>query len=726
MRDFETDYPRDERTVVELARANAERETRLGRELARTGSDDLQKYFQEYRRAIRRVRRSHVLSRVKLGTAVARRALFAGKSMAFSLVLKGLACVVLASAAYLAVNGARILEYVALAEQGLACSETSALRSPDGSIIAAIPGLDCPGRPFLTVPVPFGQTLKIADDIAAIEGEYRRSRTILGQDPRGLARKIYGLLTGQERGFSGPLQSAFETALRRTEKLSLWDKPALLVAGSIFFTRNLRTNEERARFLANNMPAVIGRGYPLAGALGVQALFGGMPQDLAERCLLARAVGFQVRLPRKGGEVTTDMARRWAATIGPGAALCVKRRAQSPGERLAALKRLRAWCGDSDLCMRPRRLEEDQALRQAAYMAAAQAHLPVRRDPGRIGNGAVRAALDGLRLSGELSKQATLDVTLFRRGQQWLDQRLPGLLNGIDKRLAAGVCISRDCAVRPDLMLQAVELRGQDALLRVAYETRHGGIFGPSKRVGQAYKPLPPDWGMASTGKMLIALVAVRNGETRLCSNPKGGEACLDGEWLDTRQALARSHSGAFTWLAARHLGELNRLLDAMGFAPGTMSARDYALGTGRLVAPERFVTFLAALSAGGRSEGVRVGQSAALGTVDLASLGYRSETLAATLDLLGAPLGQGGTLAELVAMVKVPGCKPIAGKTGTHSQANVVIVKTQTILWHCSGRAIVTQARLSTERADRTLGSIRHRDFATLHAAALEAALTE
>lgn len=722
MRDYQ-DQMRQTPGQLGAERARRDREAEQG--LVSSRADPLAEYQKAYSREWWRF----ALTRPTLpALPTLPRSQIAGGATALAALL----LVVLAPLAYVVLHLGDIRAMVELAEDRLACTQVTALEATDGSIIATIPVLGkavCPDRPFLTVPMPQDLVDGLAPKLATIEGAWQTSGTIFGHDPRGVPRWLYGQLQSGNRGVSGPLLTAFEYAIGKTGGLGIRDKLLSVVAASAFVRRNLSNDALRARFLVDNMPVMIGRGYPMAGRLGAQALFGRLPQTLVEGCIYARAMGYQLLLPRDGAALTGRMARDWARVIGPGAVQCVNAHATSDTEREAALDRLQTLCGDSALCMQPG-LEPDPERRLVAYMAAARASLPAEADPGRIAIAAMRPVLDALKLTDAYAVRARVPTTLVRTGQQALDNAAPELLADLEHRLAPGACLSRrDCDIPVRYHVAGVEILSGDAALRASLASEHGLFFGPVARRGVGFVSLPPDWGMASTGKMLLALVAPRHGMERLCTNPAGGESCRDGEWLSVNRAIAISDNGTAEWLASRYWAELWGLMDATGFSASArpMTARDFALGIGRLAAPERYVAFLAALfSDAGVSGGVRVSDHAPLGEVNLSALGYDAETRQRARAILAGPVRSGGTLAALVAAVRVGECRALAGKSGTHSAGDVTVVKASTIVWQCGPKRSITQVRLSTEDGSRSLGQVNHADLAALHQAALAASLHE
>ncbi len=713
---------------------------RLGRQQARRQGDMLQwlqsrpepplgAWLAGYRRGRRYQRARRIAAR--MAGAVSAIARTAGPGLKYAAL--ALVAVPLLAAAGLAafwgLNVGRIEALVARAERNMACARSVALRAADGTIVASTPAPGCAPRPFQSLPLPADLTLEIAESFGAIEGRWREAETWAGHDLTGIPRKIYGVVTGQERGFSGPLLTTFEYAADMPLGLSLRDKLLTFRAASIFVRRNLPSDAARAAFIVENTGAVIGRGAPMAGALAAQAMFGRLPETLLERCMLARAMGVQLYLPKgdDAAAITPRMADNWARVVGAGTARCIRLRAESQAREARSLAALRELCNDSDACIYRKRVPDD-SLRAGLYMAAARAHMPVAAEPGRISRAGQRIALDALRLSNGAAPPGAHATTIDRAAQQALDRALPGALEEVARRLAPGTCLARrDCSNPVQYAAVVVELNGEEALVRASAASNTGTFFGPvGRRSGSnGFMALAPDWGMGSTGKMLLALVAARHNVARLCTDPAGGGQCHGGAWLPTQQAIARSHNGAAAWLAGQYLNELSLLQDAMGFWPGTMAAQDYALGTGRLAPPSAYVTLLAALfSDSGRSDGVRVGAIPPHGGLDLAKLGHDQATRQRARAILAGPVGPGGTLEGLVRAARIEGCQALAGKSGTHSAGNVTIVKTSTILWQCqAGRRFVTQVRLSTEAADRSLGErVPHAALAPLYRALLKA----
>lgn len=727
----------------------AERRAKRGTWMPDIGFGDLvQRVFARRRRSAARVAAVPVARR----TRGAGRALVRGIAVAGALALAVPLVGVLALTGYAALRWSDISLAVAIAEQQMACARVTAMTGADGRILAYEPLVDaatCAARrsdlamsfehpdqvrerPGLTVPFALAVEAAVVPALTTIEGAIAGfPETLFGHDWRGPVRFVaaaFGLLNG-ERGASGPLLSAFESLIGHPQSMPLRHKPVTFIAASVFAARHLPDVDSRARFVATFMPAVRGRGYPLAGRLAADALFGHDPQTLAERCLFARAMGTPVVLPFERADVGDAAGLAWGSVLGPATRRCVRELATSLAEAEAALADLDAWCGGDAICAQPG-LEPDRAARAERLAAIARTQLPIAPNQAQTSPDARRPMLDGLRLAGDWQPGTAIATTVDRDAQAALDQTLPGALSDLAARLPAGLCFDADCSQQATYSVAAIELTPDGPLYRAGRDSHHGQFFGPVWRGDEGYVQRSPDWGLGSIRKSVLALVAARHGYEALCALPDGDSACTGGTWVALDTALGRSDNAPFEWLVHHHMAEVYDLLDAIGAVPASRPATpaQIVLDTIRHAPPAAYASYLAALFSDQATPMVRVGQTAP-GMLDLAALGYDAETRARARQALAAPIAGGGTLQATAGAAAVADCRAIGGKSGTHATGPVNIVKASILVWRCGGaeapRTLITFVGVSSAADDITLGALRHTDLASLHRAALAAVTT-
>ncbi|NDR55377.1 hypothetical protein [Aliiruegeria sabulilitoris] len=661
------------------------------------------------------------------------------------------AAIGIAVSGYAGIRWNDITKAIAIAEQQMDCARVTAIEDADGRIFAHVPVIDgatcaarraelamsfddvdhIPERPGLTVPFDPKIESSVVPAVVTIEGEIAPfPKTVFGHDWRGFLRygaAEIGLLDGN-RGLSGPMLSTFEALTGHPESLSRWDKPVMIIAASVFAARHLPDEASRAGFISDYMMAVRGRGYPLGGRLAADALFGHDPETLSERCLFGRAMGTPVVLPLDAAVVGTSAGRAWGSVLGPAARRCVTELAASQEEANLALAELESLCGNDEICARPS-LEPDLDARNLRLAAIARANLPIAPPQTQASIEARQVILDGLRLSGDWIPGETLVSTIDWRAQSELDSTLPAALADLQRNLPEGLCFTTGCRNQAIHSVTAIEVHPEGPVVRAAHDSRHGQFFGPVKNGADGYVSVAPDWGLGSTRKMLLALIAARHDYKELCSLSSGDAACTGGAWIPVEKALAKSKNDPFAWLAEQHMDEVYQLLDAIGAAPSARPATgfDIAYDTVRHAPPAAYNTLLSALLLDGSSPSVRIGATAPA-KLDLTSLGYDVTTIARALDILAAPTTRPeGTLYATAQAAALPGCTALGGKSGTHEVASIDIVKTSTLLWRCdlgrTKRTYITTAVISSGDSEITLGNRKHVELAPLHRAALSAA---
>ena len=594
-------------------------------------------------------------------------------------------------------------------------------------------GLDCTGLSLRAAPFPKDQEQVIAEAFSVIEGGFRPDdpRVWLGHDILG----IRGLFL-DNRGFSAPLLTTVEAVLDKSSGISWWDKAVTAMATTRLALTELRTTEARARFIATFMPTVVNR----SGRIAAEAMFGGrLPQTTAEICQLARAPHFPLEL-RNGPEVSPRAALRWVKSLGPGAAQCAEAIAKDPADLQQALVDLKAQCGGSDLCLSPPKFdtlsrEDAEAKLEGLRLAVAQPLLPPYR-PLRVPGGAELVIDDALRLSGMDQGTAPVATTLDTAMQAKLSEGLEAVLEDIDRdhKLFADSCLTGPCPDRVDhrILLAEVDDTGA-AAIRVYGGNRHGALTGWVTRMATGWMAAPPKYGLASTSKALLVLVAKSNRVERLCALPTGGQSCRGGAWISLDEATAKSDSEAFAWLARRHPQDVARALVAMGHAarpdtgavPGGETAGDpaidaaYGIRKAAMTSADAVALFAAFTAGQGRTDLLTSGKP--LAAVDLAGQGFGSNQRMQACQTLAAPLlAPGGTLEAAGRMLVNLGFQPICGKTGTHSEGGIDLVLTSTILARRDGRLWILHVALEAPERKHGLGTLHHSDLLPLQRLAL------
>lgn len=622
-------------------------------------------------------------------------------------------------------------------ERAITCAQATGVFDATGQLIGGMPVEPQPACTSVTVPFPDDVAVQVAESVAAIEGGYRTDdiRVWGGHDVLGFVRGALariGVLPG--RGFSGPLLTTVENLLGE-HGVSPWRKLQLILGTTRFVASHLPDNTSRARFIANHLPTIRQAGTPRAGMAGAALLFDGRPpQTAAEYCQLARAAGFPVWAVRDS--VTAPAARSWATSVGPAAAACV--RATAPNEQAVtqALNDLRAACGGTDLCMSPPPpppgIPADMAERglNAALIDIARDRLP-RFVPLTPPGGLNLMVTDTLRLQ-DIEPGPVLETTILQDLHQTFAASMPEALHHLDRRLPRDACLSGQCAYRVDHAVVLAELEGDgDLAIRALDLNRHGAITGVPIQTdaSRGWEVAPPRFGLGSTAKLLIFLASIEHGVERACSNPSGGDTCLGGTWMSLRTAIATSDSGAAQWLALRYPAEVimmqNQLSDT---APGgDFSAFDAAFGIGRsAMTPIQAMTFMGALMGDGHGA-VHLVPGHTLSAIDLTQAGIHATTLSEARQLFSAPLTDaGGTLAQASAMLRAEGMTPLMGKTGTHTENGVNLVRTSTIVFATpEGRVFVLHVSLTATETQHGLGGVSHGDLVALQRVAVRALST-
>lgn len=635
-------------------------------------------------------------------------------------------------------------QVVAVVERNRACAQVTVFTDAEGAILGARPVLGAEtcgtARPQVTAAFDRETEVRFARAIAAIEGAYSTSSRWVwfGHDVRGVARKaasLVGLLPG--RGMSGPILSAFEALAGEADGVSWPRKIVLMVAASRFTWTELPTDAAREAFITRHMVTVTRTGADRGGRLGAEMIFAGRgPQSLADLCVLARAAGFPLWAV-SDARVSPRAASSWTNAVGPGAAACVRALAASPAEAAEALAELRAACGGTDLCLSPPDPDAVPGVPPAmarrgldeARIEIARHRLPQFRPLG-LAAGAGLGVIDLLRLAG-LEEEPVVPTTLSRQMTAAFERDIPQALDRLGRRLPAESCLVGRCRHRVDhaIVLAEVTEEGR-ALIRAVHANRHGAFAGWPQRdpATGGWTAHPSRYGLASTAKAMLVVVARNRGVNRLCNNPAGGPRCRDGSWIALEDAISRSMSHPFRWLATEYRDDIARIQGAFGreAEPGPGSAFDAAYGIGASsLTPTEAVQLFAALAAGEGGE-VRLFPDRPIApALDLGARGIAPAAVAGACTVLAAPLQPGGTLAATGQMLAEEGVQPLCGKSGTHTEGGIDQVLTSTLAFQtAAGRRFVLH--VSVVATDRTqgLGRLGHADLVPLQRAALRAVL--
>ncbi len=655
---------------------------------------------------------------------------------AFKFVLIGTTVAILAgvaaTCAFVGSNWDQIEAQIALVRQNADCAETIALRDDSGQLIHVVPLLPdsaCPqplnqvgdelARPVLTVPFGPEAALAHAEAYRSIEGALWVDETYWGHDLRGPLRRVRGVLrealTGQEdrSGVTGPIASVFEL-LAHVHDPSVGDKILSMVAASIYAARYLTTNADRVAFVGL-APSVENAVPHRAGELGSMALLGtAEPTSLADQCRYARAAGLPVPMVGARG-ITDHLARRWAGHVGPGAALCVWNLADSEEDAEWALADLRSHCGGNDFCLdgEPHwhRLPKEQ--RDAAELGW--------RDTRRL-------IVSGEAISYSPLPHAFPGTTTSLRETVMLSESGGGATSLEPTVQSAVLEAVRDAYADWDALgwdgveaaVAVFDITTTEMQPLALYGERSGAIYPPLGSDADATAGLPP-WHGASLNKIAIMMVAVREGITEVC--------LPGGDCVPLADAFARSDNDVFFTLAQRLDPQLQDFREALGYigqAPvdPVLRARDAVLGFDTRLPPYRFGILLGAVLHG-EAQGVHPAGDAYFGAaLDLDGLGFTSEIRSDILEVLSAPVREGGTLSPLVRGTRLPDdCVVIGGKTGTHTFNGANLQRGSVLLVRCADRHFVTFS-LAAHPDELELD---HRALGPIHeAAATAAALLE
>ena len=577
----------------------------------------------------------------------------------------------------------------------LTCVAAAAVRNPDGTVSSLIVshGEDGCERQFRTTRFEEEEALAIAEAIGVLEGRWRTWNSLLGIDVVGLAKHVGSKLgVNLGRGGSAPLVSAFEVAIGRPDPIrSTSQKIDHLLATVQFVARELPGDTARARYLSENMPAVVGLGDPLAGRLAAEVLFGSAPRNSSERCMFAAAAGFPIFIgatPGNAFATSWQRARRRAAA-------CVKE------------------------------LEPDAESRAKALRKLAELPMPNPKRYASLGFSS-RAALRGaLRETGRDVEPEVYQTTLDPRAQALLRE---GVREFRERR---------GFAKSVNHLVAVAEIEPSGLWLKVVSTNQHGSLYGFHELRDGMLQRKAYGWRLASVNKILVALPPSAAGETSLCNrrhgafrNPNGDGGVREcsaetGEGFVTALvAMGRSLNLPFIYAARRHLEALGRLHNHLGFIGdgGRDPAAAAVYGYGPTAAPAIYMNLFAHLATN-RPMGLSPIRFRQIRPVELDSIGYRHADTKRVMDWLRRPVQAGGTLNRAAVRIDVPECQIEAGKSGTDKDDGVLLGKVQLWLARCTGgRRLVLFAMMQAAPTDAL--ALSHSQLADLSEAALRAVM--
>jgi hypothetical protein len=674
---------------------------------------------------------SFVIEHFRDGFFRALKAAIIGVTAAIIGVTVAVVAATLVLSAYVGLNWSRIEGQLAIVRQNVECSKTIALRDDAGALIHVVPLLPdsaCSqpsnedgvrlARPVLSVPFDEPEAKAHAAAFRSIEGALWVNETLWGQDWRGPVRRMRGfvreLITGQEdrSGATGPIATVFEF-LSHAYDLTVGEKFLSTVAASVYTARFLSTDADRIAFV--NLAPAVANAVPLrSGELASLALLGKpAPATLADQCRFARAAGLPVPMVGARG-VTGQVASRWAGHVGPGAAQCVRSLASSEAEVERALAELRSYCGDSDFCLDGQPhwhliAKDERDAAKAIWMAKRRAIVAQEtvvyytQIPSGLG-GSTTSLRDTIPpisgADGITSLQPSVQTSILRTVRDGYKSWASGEMPGVETAVAA------------------FDVSTSNVLPLAVYGERSGAIYPPlvTGEAGERMMGLPA-WHGASLNKIAIMMVAVREGIKDICLP---GATCIS---LST--AFAESENDVFLDLARQLDPQLQELREALGYIgqaaqEPSSRARDAVYGFETRLPPYRFATLLGALLHGEAQSIHLVGETELDTVLDLDRLGFTATIRSEILDVLAAPVGQGGTLYSVVRSMDLPpNCDVSGGKTGTHGAKGVNLQRSSVLLVQCGNRHFVTFA---VAAHPERLG-LAHVDLAPIHAAAATAA---
>ena len=510
---------------------------------------------------------------------------------------------------------------------------------------------------------------------------------------------------------SGPILSAFEALVGQAGEVEgIRRKLANIRASTVFVASTLGGDRmKRAHFLSSRMTAIHGVRGPLAGAVAAEALFGGPPVTLGEVCLFAASSTFHLYEdhPAYGDAAAWRLGRAKRR-----AAVCAKHLASDEDELAEAMATISSFEIPQQLL--PALPSSAQIIARDALIAAAT------QEHGQ-----------DLRLQ--------LDLTAQRRAEAAME----GLFPEISARLEPDLCFDGDCAAQVEYLVAVAEIDGDQLPLRLVLTNRHRSLLGPFERMPDgAPRPRPPAFGLGSQHKTLLALIALRNGESQLCNQIYGqitntvGPAPVIGcvshhqnGWVDLETAIGISMNLPWIDVARRYPDEMSKLEEDLGFLGDPVGPGGAAMGIGRRAPPERFIALFAALGRASlgqpaRTEGLSIFEDHPTFAVDLEALGYGHEIIGNRMSVLAAPLNHTGTLRQMKAQLRGSGCNAVIGKTGTTevNGGGRARSRSATVVVTCGDRTMVVYAGIESTHAGRALGAVNARDLERLIAMALRA----
>ena len=410
--------------------------------------------------------------------------------------------------------------------------------------------------------------------------------------------------------------------------------------------------------------------------------------------------------------------------------------AADDAERQAALAELDAMCGDSTACRKPfddlppglsdearKQASEDRMIAAVAVSGgrpgANSARLKLPPETATVLADAAQFAPSGAVLTTTVSPGAGRD----------LHAAIPDILDGFGAHLPSGACFRGDCpadAEPLDYEVTLSEMTAAGPVARLAATSVHGGVYGPAVTRDGRRVPGEPLFGEASVQKVVVALVAAKHGVAEVCiADPMvPASRCAPASRVSIADAIASSAPGAFVEVARLYPGDIEALQDALGL-PGVEhpdAAYGAAYGIGRVMTAAHVHSLLAAIYGNGKAPGLAMFDGAPVGPpLDLLAMGYTGNMLVRVQGWLAQPvLRTNGTLHGLQA--ELPSIDILGGKSGTHEEDLTRLKIAAALVLEVEGRLYILTFAIWSPRNGPGLGDLRHRDIASLVAAAVQA----
>ncbi len=620
---------------------------------------------------------------------------------------------------------------VKAAKQGWDCAQTHLIRSRDGSgyyvqpILTEAECIDADGkstRHVLSAPFRTNQELHAhVAKIATLEGRYSEAETLLGLDVIGAFGAAYRRVFQGGRGFSAPIQTAFEVQSGQRSFGGDYAGKLISIMASMWFTaRYLDDPVARERFVSDGTPFVLdGREY--AGAYGQIKLYGGVGDDLTLQMQCSAVASIKLQLRPGSASDPQRAAKALKMHVGTRFAACVNAHAIDQAQREEALEAGRKLCGDSDICQNPSpQMVVDKGIQQRMLMSRV-------RDLARTWGG------DAVMLEGLAS--TVLDSTRLANLEG--GQHLRGSFQTDVQRAVrkAGVATRDKIAVRtgikPQVTSIVVEVTTPEAqILGVSSGLATGAVLPPPSFDVLGNRWVESDVLAVSGGSLNKApttLVAFGQGRSTICAKTQDPNA----NCKPIATVFAESHNAPFEQFNEQNEDEVRKLREAIGYrAPSaagqgtSVTSRDFIHGSVERLPISQMIGFYTALLHG-RFDGLVLIDGIKQGTsFDLDALGYDARARSQTLKAGEATFHGSGTLSGDLARMTAQGCSA-SGKTGTYNSGRDLFEKASIVLHQCGDRAFVTFALIKAPQGQPFVtGRVTSDDTHELHQAGLIAAV--